>query len=137
MILERSTTYWATGVTVRWHGDRDAWSGEVKFYDDGFLNDDVDQRAIATQGRYTTRYAVADGKTVDALTAVIDVLIADGERLGIEFGMPDGRAPMLYYVTDGENPDWPPPVGYRMLLRVQAERIGWATYGYEPAEDGA
>lgn len=136
MILEKSAGYWSTGITVRWHEDRNAWSGEVEFFDDGFLDDDVDRRAIATQGRFATRYAVTNGESLDALTAVIDVLIADGGSLDIKFRAPDGRAPMLYYPTDGENPEWPPPAGWREMLRAQAERIDWASYGYEP-QDGA
>lgn len=136
MILERSTHYWAVGITLTWHpasvrdhdGNRvDGWSGEVDYYDDGFADDDPDTTKLSTQGTLRTRYIVADGKQQSAITAIVDTLITDAGRLGIKFRA-DGGLPWLYVPGDGEWEDKPVPDGWREMLAAEAERIGWATY---------
>ena len=130
MITIKSTGYWATGIQVCWleraggdgHGSRSGWSATIDFYDDGFCDDDADAGRVSTEGQLRTRYAVHDGQTVSGLTAAIDALLADAERLGIQF-----HDRSLYYRKDGEDPDWPAPDGWRALLAAQAERIGWTT----------
>ncbi|MEU7978298.1 hypothetical protein AB0B63_07170 [Micromonospora sp. NPDC049081] len=125
MILESSTGYWATGITLRWYGHRQAWAGHVDFYDDGFAGDDnADAGKISTEGRLHTRYYVRSGGTTTGIRTVIDTLIADAERLGITFGGRTGKA-NLYYDGDSENTEFPPPQGWREMLTVEAERIGW------------
>lgn len=124
--------YWAVGMTVRWrehsgrrngvpHGGWDAW---LNFYDGGFCDDEPDQGQVSTEGTLRTRYAVADGETVSGLRAAIDTLIRDAQQLGIEFRRIVGP-PSLSYHGDGEDKDWPPPAGWRTLLTVEAERLGW------------
>lgn len=137
MILERSTSYWSTGIVLTWHPDGarngkgekvPGWSGAADYLDDGWIGDDnADAGMVSTQGELTTRYPVADGETRSGLSAVIDALIADGTRLGIRFGATDGT-PFLYVPGDGERAEPVLPEGWRGLLAVEAERIGWETY---------
>jgi hypothetical protein len=144
VILIASKGYWSTGISLRWREyagtgfdgvKRSGWGGKVDYCDDGFCDDDPDTGRVSTEGTLVTRYSVHDGDAVDGLTAVIDTLLADAKRLGIEFRIGDGQ-PMLFFEGDGENEEWPPPAGWRETLREQAERIGWRTYGYEPVKEG-
>lgn len=142
MILDRSTGYWSVGIVLTWHSDgaRDAkgnkipgWSGAVEYYDDGWLGDDnADAGLVATQGELTTRYPVADGDSRTALSAIVDALLADAGRLGIQFGT-DHTPPRLYVPGDGEWKEPPLPGNWRELLATEAQRIGWDTYGVTPA----
>lgn len=131
MILEKSTGYWATGIALRWRNDTcTGWAGTVEFFDDGWIgDDDADTGHVSTEGVLRTRYEVTDGPTASGLATVIDVLLADAERLGITFHATPDATPHLWYVGDGETRDYPPPTGWRAMLREQAERIAWATYG--------
>lgn len=137
-------TYWSTGITVYWRqvasktGDeswRSGWGAVLDFYDGGFCSDNPDQGEVSTEGRLSvgaavpdnavtrqlrTRYAVADGGSVLGLRAAIDVLVADAQRMGIEF-----RRPNLYYKGDGTWDDFPAPDGWRELLTAEADRLGW------------
>jgi hypothetical protein len=121
--------YWSTGIVVAysdWHGG--AWSAEVEYFDSGFCDDDAANGIISTQGKLNTRYAVRDGSEA-TLTAVIDVIKADAERLGITFRA-GGGAPNVYYKGDGENGNYPPPPNWRGLIDAQSRRLGWQTvYG--------
>lgn len=58
------------------------------------------------------------------LTAVIDVIKADAERMGIRFPM-GSAGPYVFYEGDGEDEDCPPPEGWRDLLAKEAQRLGW------------
>ncbi len=143
MIRERSTTYWSVGITLKYHPDGaraldgkriPGWSGEVEYYDDGWAgDDDADTGKVCTQGTLHTRYIVADGQEQTALSAIIDTLIADAGRLGIEFRISGEDTARLYVPGDGEWPDRPLPDGWRELLATEAERIGWAAYGRQVA----
>lgn len=135
---EPSARYWTTGIVLTWHpraqrGPSDesipGWSGTIDYCDDGWVGDNnADTGAVSTEGTLHTRYAVVDGKTRTALSAVVDALIADAGRLGINFVAGPGDLPNLYYKGDGEHSDFPPPDGWRALLAAEAERIGWTTY---------
>lgn len=141
MILTKSTGYWATGITLAWReaylSHAESWCGYLDYFDDGFCDDNPDTGAISTQGTLRTRYGVENTDTTSALTAVVNTLILDAASLGITWRGANDNPPMLYYRGDGEDPDYPPPDGYRELLRATAERIGWATYGYEPTAKAA
>ncbi len=125
MISKDGTGFWATGITVHYSEGR-GWGGAVEYYDDGFVDDAADTGRIATQGELRTRYFVKDGETVTGLSAVVDVLLADAERLGIRFRAVAADAPSLYYKGDGEWQDYPAPDGWKALLEAEAQRIGWA-----------
>jgi hypothetical protein len=143
VILERSTTYWSVGITLTWHpeGARDekgakvdGWSGSVDYYDDGFAgDDDADSGTLCTEGTLRTRYVVADGRQQTALSAIVDTLIADAARLGIEFRISGKDSARLYVPGDGEWDSHPLPDGWRQLLAAEAERIGWVSYKPEAA----
>lgn len=143
MILERSTSYWSVGIILTWHpgGARDhdgtktdGWTGEVEYYDDGWTGDDnPDAGKLCTEGTLRTRYVIADGTSQTAIRAIVDTLIADASRLGIEFRTGDGDLPRLYVPGDGEWEDRPLPDGWRQLLAAEAARIGWATYSTNAA----
>lgn len=126
--------YWSTGITVVWRyagGGDYGWAASADYYDDGFCDDSADERRVSTEGTLRTRYAVREGKTQDALTVVIDTMLADAKRLGIRWRDPlageDGTA-SLYYHGDGEDPEDAPPDGWKQILAAQAERIGWRSY---------
>ncbi len=129
MILTSSHTYWSTGISLRWREatrdgvTRSSWGGSVDYLDDGFVGDDnPDAGKVSTEGELRTRYTVADGESVTGLRAVVDTLLADAARLGIEFrGTLDDRPYLMFEVEDGA------PDGWRELLTVEAERIGWTT----------
>lgn len=116
--------YWATGIILRYGyagNGQSGWGGTVTFLDNGFASDDADAGQISTQGELRTRYMVRDGQTHTALSVVIDTLIADAARLGIVW-----RDPVLYYKTDGEDADNPPPDGWKAMLTAEAKRLpGW------------
>jgi hypothetical protein len=127
MISTEHTGYWATGITLRYRdylgNHPESWAGSVDFYDGGLPDDYSATGEVATEGVLRTRYYVDsyDGDT--AIAAVIDTLIADAGRLGIRF-----ENPALSYEGDGEDGDYPPPEGWRRILRMQADRIGWDSY---------
>lgn len=127
MISTKSGGYWATGITLRYRGYQgnhpESWGGNVNFYDDGFLNNNPAAGEVSTEGRLHTRYFVESYDGDAALTAVIDTLIADAGRLGIRFVGTAAGKPMLW--CESEDEDFPPPAGWRNMLRAQAERIGW------------
>lgn len=130
--------YWATGITVRYGYsgmDRYGWGAEVAFYDNGFCNDDTDAKVISTQGKLGTRYFVREGNTpdADALGAAVDAVKADAERTGIRFKVDGISGPTVYYEGDGEDPEWPPPFGWRELVNAQAARLGWRPIYHEEA----
>lgn len=128
MILKQSPSYWTTGIILAWHPEREAWSGKLNYLDDGWAGDDnPDTGDISTEGTLRTRYALTNGQHQTALTAVIDALVADATRLGIQLGAP-WTAPWLYVEGDGEHTDVPLPADWRELLATEARRIGWSSY---------
>lgn len=131
--------YWATGIVLTWYGDG-RWSGEINYYDNGFCDDDPDHAEVSTEGTLRTRYVVGDGKHVDGLAAVIDTLIGDAARIGIDLragGAPEGGRPWLYYRDDGTNYQYPTPPDWQELLAGQAARIGWRSpYARQATVDG-
>jgi hypothetical protein len=116
--------YWATGITVWWRPDR-GWTGEVCYFDDGWIGDNrTDQRHISTEGVLRARYPVEDGNVLDGLTALIDVLKADAEKLGITWHG-SNTCPRLCYRADGYSSNYPAPDGWIELLATQSARLGW------------
>lgn len=95
----------------------------MNYLDDGFANDDPDAGRISTEGHLHTRYVVRDGEQIDALTAAIDTVKADAERLGITFKAADVLH--VYYEGDGEDSKCPPPDGWRETVNAQSRRLGW------------
>jgi hypothetical protein len=125
MISDRSPGYWSTGIIVRHMNGK--WAAAVKYFDDGFLDDSVDDKRISTEGELHTRYFVADGAHADGLTAAVDAVKADAERLGIRWT--ETPPPSVYMEGDGEHAAWPAPLGWRSRVNEQARRLGWrATY---------
>jgi hypothetical protein len=104
MIGER---YWSTGIIVAKVGDQ--WSVKLNFHDGGFCD------PPSTEGQLRCRYLVDD------LSAGIDTLKADADRLGIEWS-----PGTVYYEGDGEWPDRVPPEGWEDIVDAQAARLGWA-----------
>lgn len=127
--------WWSTGIIVEYRyagGGEHGWTAKAEYCDDGFVDDIPGTDHIATQGVLTTRYAVGDHDAGSSLAAVIDVVRADAERLGITW-----KWPTLYYRGDGTDIEHPPPEGWRDMLKEQARRIGWATYGVASASRSA
>lgn len=129
MISTKSSGYWATGIVLRYQdrGRVQAWSGSIDFYDDGYPADNVDTRQISTEGGLRTRSFVESYNAEIALAAVIDTLILDAGRLGVRLENAGGK-PVLYYEDDGHSDEFPPPDGWKHMLRMQADRIGWDSY---------
>lgn len=130
--------YWSTGIVVRYgYSGQDlyGWGAEVKFYDNGFCDDDTDAGLVSTEGTLHTRYLVREGNgpDADALAAAVDAVKQDAERLGIRFRT-DGASPAtVYYQGDGEHKDYPPPPGWREMVNAQARRLGWEPFYRERA----
>jgi hypothetical protein len=126
--------YWSTGIIVeyRYAGGGDyGWEAEATYLDDGWAGDDIPGTThLSTEGTLKTRYAIRDTEDgASSLAAVIDVILADAERLGITWKFPN-----LYYRDDGRNLEHEPPEGWRDMLAEQAQRLGWATYGVARAD---
>ncbi|WP_030670745.1 hypothetical protein [Streptomyces rimosus] len=146
MISKRSGGYWSVGITVTWSPQArttngqafPGWKASLEFFDDGHADDDVAEGQVSTQGHLETRYFVTDvnipstpyrpGTTVNGLTAAIDVLLTDAERLGIDLMTWSDDRPFLYYRGDGEDPNHAPPQGWRETLNAEAARMGWRSY---------
>lgn len=116
--------YWSTGIKVRYvepyEGKPARWSASADFYDAGFCQDP------STEGHFHTRYAQ------ESLSAAIDVLKADMERMGIVWADWVPTTPSLYVEGDGKRDDVPLPTNWRELVNAEAERIGWhASYARE------
>lgn len=121
--------YWANGLTVTYlqpYGERPgAWKADLDFFSgSGF-------QRVSTEGEIRTNF-IQDAALHSSLPQCIDALLGCARDLGIRVFDPAGRHVSLYYAGDGESEQFPPPEGWRDLLREQAQRLGWATYGYQP-----
>jgi hypothetical protein len=118
--------YWSSGITLTYHESAQGWLASARFYDDGFGRSDADSGEISTVGEVSTtgvlasRYFVRDGREHDGLTAAIDTVKADAERLGITW-----RDPALFVPGDGDDPQHPLPAQWHSLLDEHATRLGW------------
>ena len=136
-MISKSGRYWSTGITVTWaplaeriHGEPyGGWHAKLDYRDDGFADNDPDIGQVSTEGTLYTRYPVRNAKIRSGLSIAVDTLIADAKRLGVEF-IPVGpdTDPWLFYKSDGESEEHPPPDGWRETLAVEAERIGFRSY---------
>lgn len=136
-MISNSGRYWSTGITVTWapfaeriNGEPyDGWHAKLDYQDDGFANNDPEAGRVSTEGSLHTRYPVRNAKMRSGLSIAVDTLIADAERLGIEFiaTSPDSE-PWLFYRGDGEDAEHPPPDGWRDTLADEAKRIGFRSY---------
>jgi len=136
-MISKSGRYWATGITVTYAPLAErindepygGWHASLDYHDDGFANNDPDTGEVSTEGTMVTRYPVRNAKIRSGLSVAIDTLVADANRLGIDFIAVGGlAAPFLYYRGDGEDENHPGPDGWRDMLRTEAARIGWITY---------
>lgn len=130
-MISTGSGHWSPGITVSHNNGK--WSASVDFLDDGFMNDNPNTGAISTEGTLHTRYFVKDGEKVDGLTAAIDTVKADAERLGITWRR-SSMTPCVHMRGDAEDPDWPAPDGWRELVNAQSERIGWTPFYPIPAD---
>lgn len=122
MVTMIGPNYWSTGIVVLfappalWDSEeRPRYNARLKFFDDGFAQES------STEGELRVRYYEPD------LATVLDVLIADANRLGIELKA-HKRTPFLYVENDGENSDVFLPSDWKAQLHIQATRLGWNTY---------
>jgi hypothetical protein len=119
-MISSSGRYWTTAINVSYDAYRETWAASIDFLDDGFANDDTDTGRISTEGSLRTRYHVSAGRQTPALTAAIDVIVADMERLGIEF-----QARNLFY--DDRSGTFPEPNNWKRLHDGQVTRLGWSS----------
>jgi hypothetical protein len=136
-MISKSGRYWSTGITVTWaplaeriHDEPyGGWHAKLDYSDDGFANNDPDAGHVSTEGTLYTRYPVRNAKIRSGLSVAVDALLADAQRLGIEFITTSAYPePWLYYRGDGEDTEHPPPDGWRETLAAEAERIGFRSY---------
>lgn len=136
-MISKSGRYWSTGITVtyapfaeRINGEPyGGWHATVEYSDDGFVDNDPETGQVSTEGRLYTRYPVRNAKIRLGLSIAIDTLIADAERLGIDFTtLPGHRGPQILYDGDGENAAHPAPDDFREILGAEADRLGWSSY---------
>jgi hypothetical protein len=117
-VIGKSGRYWTTGINVSYDSYRKAWAAGIDYLDDGFADDETDTGRISTEGKLHTRYMVKDGLQTAALAAVIDVIVADAARLGIDFNERN-----LYY--DDRSGTFPEPDNWKGLHDEQVARLGW------------
>lgn len=117
--------YWSTGITLRYVDG--CWEASLNFYDHGGgYGDSPDLGLVSTVGTLATRRRVGDER---AVSAVVDAMKADAERLGIVW-----RDPTVYMVGDGEHDSETYPPDWQRLVNEQAARIGWQpTYEHRAA----
>jgi hypothetical protein len=136
-MISKSGRYWSTGITVTWAPFAEriqgepygGWHAKLDYSDDGFADNDPDAGQISTEGTLHTRYPVRDAKIRSGLSVAIDTLLADAERLGIEFkAVGPYSESWLFYRGDGEDAEHPPPDGWRETLAAEAERVGFRSY---------
>lgn len=82
--------YWTTGIKMRRYDSShngEGWSAALEFLDDGFCSDQPRAGVISTEGTLHTRYFVhsEDMTATECAVAAAKALVADAERLGIEF----------------------------------------------------
>ncbi len=120
-------SHWSTGIILRYYGDsHPAWQGTLDFLDELFVRDDPDAGLINTRGTLETRFVPTSGHYADTVAVVIDTLMTDAARFGIEF-----REPVLDVDGEGDDPHRPLPEGWVDLLEEQGRRIGWRVPDYE------
>jgi hypothetical protein len=110
------TNYWTTGIVVSFwppalYSNTPRYGARLQFFDGGFAQEG------STEGELRVRYLETD------LSAMLDTLIADATRLGIEF-----KTPHLMINSDGEDAAEYLPGDWKAQLQAQAARLGWATY---------
>ncbi len=115
--------YHGIGIIARYLEGR-GWATTVRFPDAGLCKDTTDAGRVSTEGELGSRYFVRDGDQMDGLTAAVDAVKADADRLGIKWY----DIATVYYEGDGEDPEWPPPAGWRALVNAQAVRLGWEPF---------
>ena len=93
---------------------RYGWQADLHWNSGGILTDGF------VEGVISTRYF--EETLTDAVSYVWDIK----EQFGLQ-DIPMGVA--LFYKGDGEDPSNPPPSGYRALLKEEAEKREWKTYG--------
>lgn len=114
--------YWSTGIMVRYYANGAQWGLSLDFLDDGFCE------VESTQGTLRLRYLVTD------LTAGIDQLKTDAERMGLRWATQVPSCPTIYMEGDGEWPDRDYPENWRRVINDQARRLGWEICYREPAQ---
>jgi len=100
-------SYWTTGITTTYDSNN-TWFVRLDFFDEGFCDEK------SSEGTLRMRYSS------NRLTLLIDRLIEDAKKLGIEF-----RDPAIYIEGDGEWEDEIYPNNWKTVLKKQCKRIGW------------
>ena len=112
---------WSTGIVVdyRYAGQGAyGWTAKADYLGDGFCDDVPGTAHISTEGTLRTRYAVRNAEDgTSSLGAVIDVIKADAERMGVTWT----EDVALYVEGEGESHD-DFPDGWRAMIREQAAR---------------
>ncbi|WP_330172932.1 hypothetical protein OG875_04635 [Streptomyces sp. NBC_01498] len=132
-MISDSGRYWSAGIAVTWvpasvligEGLYGGWHAVLTYYDDGFFDTDPETGQVSTWGTLRTRSPVRDAKIRSGLSIAVDALLADAQRLGIEFPADSGSGPQLGYEEDMDREYHPPPKGWRETLTAEAERIGF------------
>jgi hypothetical protein len=117
--------YWSNGITIRYRSGG-SWGGQLEYTDAGnYAPIDRVTRKVSTEGKLHTRYVLRDGAHLDALTVVVDTLLADAARLGIAM-----REPHIH-LDEEEHSD--EPEGWEALAVAQCQRLGWELLPYPAA----
>ena len=108
------TNYWTTGIIVSFwppalYSNTPRYGATLKFFDGGFAQEG------STEGELRVRYLETD------LSAMLDTLIADATRMGIEFKT-------RHFMVNSEDAAEYLPGDWKAQLQAQAARLGWETY---------
>lgn len=107
--------YYSHGIKVKPYltAGEYLWHVKCGFQDVGWNNDD------ASEGELQNRYSLA------SLTAAIDNIKRDVERLGIQWDAIEGMTPTIYMHVDGLDKETAYPENWRVLIAAQCARLGW------------
>jgi len=116
--FNRGNILWTVGVTVNYGyagSGRNGWYAEIGWHDGRIIEPGVIEGKIYTRHHEPT------------LAGALDAVMAQAVRFGILLGMgqDDALGFALFYEGDGDDPSYPPPAGWRAMLREEAARRGW------------
>jgi len=110
---------WSVGITLKFGyagGGLYGWWAWVDFENSA---EPVTDGCMS--GRVSTKYGIDICKAIDQVLELCS-------QIGVEFIEHADCLPAVYYLQDGDSKDYPPPEGWREILKAQADRIGWNTY---------
>ncbi len=122
--------YFATGIEVKYGyagNGQNGWSASVKFYDQGFADDNASEGRVSTEGILSTRYYVPNENGSSGLEAAIKALLIDMAKIYVYI---NPNQEFVIYFTQGEHGEADEiPSEEIETLRSLSEKLGLKTIG--------